>query len=95
MTVVLQPAHHPIVGDVAPQQIAAVTKIDRAFSPAEAMRDALDRRIALALETFVQLFHAWVRIARIGEMAEGQVDGVDRHYKGSSLSRADISRQIK
>ena len=39
----LVPAHHAVVGDVAPQQVAAVAEPHRALGPAEAGRQPLDR----------------------------------------------------
>ena len=46
MAIVLQPTHHAVVGDVAPDQVAEVAEIDRALGPAEAGGDALDRAVA-------------------------------------------------
>src|SRR5262249_44654568 len=37
----LAPAHHAVVGDVAPQQVAAIAKPDRALGPAKPGREPL------------------------------------------------------
>ncbi len=46
-TVVLRPSHLPIVGNVAPQQIAALRAPGRAFGPQQSGIEALDRRVGL------------------------------------------------
>src|SRR4030081_2399306 len=59
VTVFLVPAHHSIVGNVAPDQAAIVPDIDRPFGPAEPGGDALDGGIAdLVLEAWVERLHA-------------------------------------
>src|SRR6202011_228083 len=64
MAVLLEPAHHAVVGNVAPQQKAAVAHIDRTLGPAEAGGDALDRAIAdLVLEALVERLDPRVRVA--------------------------------
>ena len=95
MAVVFQPAHHAIVRDVAPEQVAAVTEIDRPLRPAEAgARSARSPRCP-ASETLVQLLDARIGVAGVGEMAERQVHRVDRHRNGFSCSGAEIACKIR
>src|SRR6185437_5938120 len=70
MPVLLEPAHHPVVGDVAPQQVAAVAEIDRPLGPAEAGGDALDCGVALRRKALIQPLDPRVRIARARQMPE-------------------------
>ena len=71
MAVLLQPAHDPVVGDVAPQQVAAVPEIDRSFGPPEAGGDPLDGGIAdLVPEALVQRLDTRVGIAGIGQISQ-------------------------
>ena len=66
MIVIVQQAHHAVVGDVAEDQVAPRTEINRAFCPTEAGRDALDCVLVdVTLETLVQGFDVAVRIARV------------------------------
>src|SRR5262249_43335551 len=75
MAVVFGPAHDAIVGDVAPEEVAAVADIDRTFAPAKTGGDALDAGIADFLEARVQRFDARIGIARAGQGAERQLVG--------------------
>src|SRR5260221_7511646 len=61
----LLPFHHPVVRDVAPQQIAAVAEPHRPLAPAEAGRQALDagQGDAIFREAGVQDFDRRIRIA--------------------------------
>ena len=71
--VLLEPAHHAVVRDVAPQQVAAVAEVDRALGPAEAGRDALDSGVAdLEPEPLVERLDARVRVAGAGQVPQGQ-----------------------
>src|SRR5258705_10152335 len=71
MAVLLEPAHLPVIRNVAPDEIAAGAVIGRAFRPAEAGGDALDRGIAdLVLEALVEHLDAVVGIPRIGKIAQ-------------------------
>ncbi len=84
MPVFLQPAHHAIVGNIAPHQKSAVAEIDRALGPAEAGGDPLDRRIADHVFELlvVEHFDARVGVAPIGQIPQGQcvrLGGIERH----------------
>ncbi len=89
MPVFLEPAHHAVVGNIAPHQKAAVPEIHRPLGPAEAGGDPLDRRIAdLVLELLVERLDPRVGIAPIGQVPEGQFVrlgriGRDRSHRGS------------
>src|SRR5262249_44344874 len=47
VTIVLRPSHLPVVGNVAPHQIAPLRAPCRAFGPQQAGVEALDRRVGL------------------------------------------------
>src|SRR5512147_105089 len=47
MTVILRPSHLPVVGNVAPQQIASLRAPGWAFGPQHTGVKALDRRVGL------------------------------------------------
>src|SRR5258708_39468168 len=73
MTVVLRPAHDAIVRDVAPQKIAPIAEVNRAFRPAETCGDALDIGIPdLVLESRVERFDTRVGITRAGKGTQRQ-----------------------
>src|SRR5262249_10522917 len=81
MAVLLEPAHHPVVRDVAPQEIAAVAEIDRPLGPAEAGGDALDRGIALLGKTLVELLDTRIGIARARQGAQRQLRALCAHHR--------------
>src|SRR4051812_27248097 len=60
----LLPFEHAIIGDVAPQQIAPVTKPYRPFAPAEAVRDPFDRRriYTIPSEALVENLDGGIRV---------------------------------
>ena len=73
MPVILEPAHDPVVRDVAPQQVAAIGEIHRPLRPAEPGGDALDRGIPLTRgEAPVEGFHCRQRVACARQVAERQ-----------------------
>jgi len=67
-TRLLVPAQHAVVGDVAPQQIAAVAEIDRSLGPAAAGVEPFDRgeRQAILVERRIEHAHVGVRITLVG-----------------------------
>src|ERR1700730_14029854 len=102
VTVFLIVTHHPIVWNVAPDEAAIVTDIDRTFSPPEPGGDSLNGGVTdLVFEPLVKRLDTWIGVPPIGKISEGQ--GVsscrkaggcirsgrfDRHaYCGSSCSR--------
>src|SRR5882757_4439685 len=60
----LLPFHHPVVRDVAPQEVAPVAEPDRPLAPAEPGRQKLDRGEGQAIfgETRIQYLHRRIRI---------------------------------
>jgi hypothetical protein len=69
----LVPAHDAIVRDVAPQQAARVAEPDRAFIPAAAARDALDRglRDSVFVERRIERLDRGIRIS-FGRLPRGE-----------------------
>src|SRR5262249_51330413 len=92
MPVVLEPAHHAVVGDVAEDQVAAVAEINRPFCPAKASGDALDRGIALLVgESRIEPLDTGIRIACIVQIAEWQRHDASMVSSETSC-RASLSR---
>src|SRR5580698_7519262 len=62
----LGPPHDPVIGDVAPQQIATVAEPDRAFAPTASFGESLDgrKRIDVAGKARIEHADGFVRIAR-------------------------------
>src|SRR5665213_764601 len=64
-TILLVPAHHAIVGNVAPNQAPQVAEVDRSLAPAAARGNALNGGVAYGeREAFVERLHIRVRIVR-------------------------------
>jgi hypothetical protein len=68
LTGFFKPAHDAVIGDIAKQEVAAVSKPDRAFSPAETGGQALDRRVAEAVfrKAWIKHLNGRVRIPHRG-----------------------------
>ena len=79
MPILLEPAHHAVVGNVAPDEAARVAQIDRAFRPTEPGRDPLDAGIGLPAEPPVQHLDARIGIMRAGQGPKRQRHGLMQH----------------
>src|SRR5947207_1826123 len=79
MPILLRPTHHSVSGDVAPQQITPVAKVDGSLSPAESCGNTLNSGIALARKSFVESFNPRIRISRLGQKTEWECFSAARH----------------
>jgi len=79
VAVVLEPAHHAVVRNVAPDQVAAIGEVDGPLGPTEPGGDPLDRGVALpGSEALVEHLDARVGVAGAGKVAERQAEAVRR-----------------
>ena len=71
MPVVVDPPELDVVGDVAPQQVAADRAPGRPLRPGRARVEALDGGVAdlVPLETGVERHHVGEDVARVGQQA--------------------------
>src|SRR5579862_3422019 len=73
MSIVFQPAHHAVVGDVAEHQKSTVAEIHWPLGPTKPGGDALDGRVALPVdETRIKPFDARIGITGVRQIAERQ-----------------------
>ena len=73
MIVVLQQTHHPVVRNIAEDQVAAGCKVCRALGPSKAGGDPLNGTGPdAALEPLIERFDVLVRIARVGQWSQGK-----------------------
>ena len=72
VTVFFEPAHDAVVGDVAPDEVAAGGEPGGTLGPAKAGGDALDGGVALLGEALVERFDVGARVAGAGEVAQGE-----------------------
>ena len=66
----LVPSQDPVIGNIAPQQIAAIGKIDRTFAPAGAVIELFDRGTEhpIAEKAGIENMDGGVRIPPVGDI---------------------------
>src|SRR6185437_8502127 len=88
MTVVLEPAHHPVVRNVAPDEISPIAEIDGPLGPAEAGGDAVDAGIALLGDDLVKLLDPRIGIAGPRQGSQRQIASLWSHHRLLPVTRA-------